>query len=98
MATTKKTTTETKEVVEEPVEEIVAEPEEPKKVVIKLPLDRDPQKNAPVFVSVNEETYLIQRGVEVEVPDYVAEVLRQADTQTESAMRFIARAQERSNK
>lgn len=96
MATTaKKAAAVEEEIVETPE---VIEPAEPRRVVIKLPLDRDPQKNAPVFVSVNEETYLIQRGVEVEVPDYVAEVLRQADTQTESAMRFIARAQERSNK
>lgn len=34
-----------------------------------------------VFVGVNGEHFLIQRGVEVEVPDYVAEVLHNSELQ-----------------
>lgn len=34
-----------------------------------------------VFVAVNGERYLIQRGVEVEVPDYIAEVLEHSAQQ-----------------
>ena len=34
-----------------------------------------------VFVAVNGESYLIQRGVEVEVPDYIAEVLEHSAQQ-----------------
>ena len=36
-----------------------------------------------VFVAVNGESYLIQRGVEVEVPDYIAEVLEHSAQQDE---------------
>lgn len=39
-----------------------------------------------VFVSVNGENYHIQRGVEVEVPDYIAEVLRNQQRQDQRAM------------
>ena len=41
------------------------------KVKIKLPRLRD-GKNQAAFVGVNGKTFLIQRGVEVEVPKYVA--------------------------
>ena len=42
-------------------------------VVIKLP--RYPGAEDPVFVRVNDYTCTIKRGVNVEVPDYVAAVL-----------------------
>ena len=41
-----------------------------------------------VFVSVNMETFLIKRGVEVEVPDYVAEVLQHQEEMLEEIMLF----------
>ena len=41
--------------------------------------DRDYRDD--VFVAVNGERYLIQRGVEVEVPAYVAEVLEHSASQ-----------------
>lgn len=47
--------------------------EGPKKVTVRLHKDR--ANSEPVFVSVNGERFIIQRGVDVEVPDYVAEVL-----------------------
>ena len=53
-------------------------------VRIRLPIDRVNREDS-VFVSVGDETFQIQRGVEVEVPDYVAAVLdnkyqREADS------------------
>ena len=44
------------------------------KVKIRLPLNRE--DNSDVFVAVNGRTWLIKRGVEVEVPPCVVEVLR----------------------
>ena len=49
-------------------------PNERKMVKIRLPKQR--KDEADVFVSVNDYTCMIQRGVEVEVPDFVAEVLK----------------------
>ena len=44
-----------------------------KKVKIKLPISRNEKED--VFVGINGKTYLIKRGVEVEVPESVAKVL-----------------------
>ena len=63
--------------------------EQEETVKIKLPrLFKD--KNDDVFVSVNEKTYLIQRGVEVEVPVSVAEVLEHAEQAQEAAYNYEA--------
>lgn len=40
------------------------------------------------FVSVNERTWLIKRGVEVEVPECVAEVIRNSEKLQEEADAF----------
>lgn len=53
-------------------------PAKAKRVKIKLPRLRD-QENTDVFVAVNGENFTIKRGVEVEVPDYIAEVLRHSE-------------------
>lgn len=45
-----------------------------KKVKIKLPLTRTEKEDK--WCAVNGKTYLIKRGVEVEVPESVAEVLK----------------------
>ena len=45
------------------------------------------------FVSVNGEAYLIQRGVDVEVPAAVAEVLRHSEEMDNAANEKIAAAQ-----
>ena len=57
-----------------------------KKVKIKIPRTKADQED--VFVSVNMETFLIKRGVEVEVPDYVAEVIRHQEEALEEIMLF----------
>ena len=58
-------------------------------------LFKDSQRyKAPVFVGVNGETYLIQRGVDVEVPKAVAEVLRHSEEMDNEAMARIPEAEE----
>lgn len=47
----------------------------------------------PVFVGVNGETWLVQRGVDVEVPKAVAEVLRHSEEMDNAAMEKIAAAE-----
>lgn len=57
-----------------------------KTVKIKLPRERGDQED--VFVGVNERSWLIKRGVEVEVPECVAEVLVNREKMLESIMAF----------
>ena len=60
----------------------------PKTVKIRIPRTRSDQED--VFVSVNNRTYIVKRGVEVEVPDFVAEVLRHQEEMLETIMQFEA--------
>ena len=55
-------------------------------VQIKLPRNRKAEDD--MFVSVNERTWLIKRGVEVEVPECVAEVIRNSELMQEEAYEF----------
>lgn len=57
-----------------------------KKVKIRIPKTKENHDD--VFVSVNMNTYLIQRGIEVEVPESVAEVLRHQEEMLETIMEF----------
>jgi hypothetical protein len=57
-----------------------------KMVKIRIPRTKADQED--VFVSVNMETFIVKRGVEVEVPDYVAEVLRHQEEMLEETMLF----------
>ena len=68
-----------------------AEPAAPKMVKIKLPKSKDQKED--VFVSVNFRTYQIQRGVEVEVPDFVYEVLQHQEEMLEQIMLFEEKVQ-----
>lgn len=66
-------------------------PEAPKKakekmVKIRLPITRE--ERAPVPVWVNERSWVIQRGQEVEVPECVAEVLRNRDMMLEYGIAY----------
>lgn len=54
-----------------------------KTVKIRLPKVRGDE--ADVYVSVNERSWLIKRGVEVEVPECVAEVIRNQELALEKA-------------
>ena len=70
MATAKKTT---EEIVEEPVEQIGE-----KRVTIFIPRDKENGESS-VFVAVNDRTFLIKRGENVEVPECVAEVIAESE-------------------
>ncbi len=61
---------------------------EPKKKMVKVRIPRTKADQEDVFVSVNMETFIIKRGVEVEVPDYVAEVLQHQEEMLENIMLF----------
>lgn len=43
-----------------------------------------------LFVSVNGHSFLIKRGVEVEVPDYIAQVIEDAEAQNNKALEYMA--------
>ena len=58
----------------------------PKMVKVRIPRTKKDEED--VFVSVNLRTYIIKRGVEVEVPDFVAEVLRHQEEMLEEIMLF----------
>lgn len=62
-----------------------------KLVKIKLPFDKDNKDD--VFVSVNERTWLIKRGVEVTVPECVAEVIRNSEAMQAEAYDFEEKVQ-----
>ncbi len=65
-------------------------PAGPKMVKIRLFKDGEKYKND-VFVAVNGKRFLIKRGVDVEVPDYVAEVLEQSRKQDQNTADLIER-------
>jgi len=62
-----------------------------KKVKIRIP--RTKADESDVYVSVNNRTWLIKRGVEVEVPECVAEVLRNQEIALEEAYLFSEKSQ-----
>lgn len=61
---------------------------EAKEEMVKIKLPRLTKNDEDVFVSVNERTWLIKRGVEVEVPACVVEVLRHKEEMEEEAYAF----------
>lgn len=62
----------------------------PEKVKITFPKIRG-DKDQTIFVGVNDENYLIQRGKEVEVPAYVVEVIRNSEAAMDEADAFNAK-------
>ena len=60
---------------------------------IMLPRGRKNEENF-VIVSVNGRSFQIMKGVEVEVPDYIAEVLANNRRMAEEAQRFVDRMAE----
>ena len=68
-------------------------PAGPKMVKIRIPRTKKDEED--VFVSVNLRTYIIKRGVDVEVPDFVAEVLRHQEEMLEEIMLFDEAAQKK---
>jgi hypothetical protein len=61
---------------------------EAKQKMVKVKIPRVNKKQQPQFVSVNNYTCLIKPGEEVEVPDFVAEVLKHREEMMEIAAAF----------
>lgn len=59
-----------------------------KKTTVKIRLPKVKADQEDVFVSVNDYTCIIKRGVEVEVPVFVAEVLQHQEEMLEKIMEF----------
>lgn len=55
---------------------------------VKIHIPKTGPKQEDVFVSVNQYTCIVKRGVEVEVPDFVAEVLRHQEEMMETIALF----------
>ena len=68
--------------------ETIKKTEAPKEKMVKvrIPRTRADQEDVPVWV--NERSWLVKRGVEVEVPECVAEVLRHQEEMLETIMMF----------
>lgn len=64
-----------------------------KMVKIRLPLTRTETKDE--YVAVNGKSYQIKRGVDVEVPDYVAKVIQDSEDMLSISMAFEAQAREK---
>lgn len=62
-----------------------------KTVKIRIPRTKADQEDVPVWV--NNESWLIKRGVEVEVPERVAEVLRHQEESLEDIMLYNEKKQ-----
>lgn len=57
-----------------------------KTVRIRLPLSRE--NSAPVPVGLNDRTFLIKRGVDVEVPESVAKILEESERAKMAAFEY----------
>lgn len=66
-----------------------------KQKMVKVKIPRVNKKQKAQFVSVNNYTCLIKPGVEVEVPDFVAEVLRHRDEMLEIVASYEEANQQR---
>lgn len=65
---------------------------EVKEKIVKVRIPKTREQQDDVYVSVNNRNWLIQRGVEVEVPECVAEVLMHQQEMLEQAMAFEEKA------
>lgn len=68
--------------------ETVNKTEASKEKMVKIRIPRISAKQEDIPVWVNERSWMIQRGVEVEVPECVAEVLRHQEEMMETIMLF----------
>ena len=62
--------------------------EQPKEKMVKIRLPREKKDQGDEFVGVNGRTWIIKRGVTVEVPECVAEVLKHREEMLETIMEY----------
>ena len=94
MATKKESAAQAVENAVETVEKAEAATEEKDDGMVTIHLFKDDDRySAPVFVGVNGDSYLIQRGMDVKVPKAVAEVLEHSQQQDERTAARIAAAE-----
>lgn len=60
-----------------------------KRVIVSLPRLHGQNAIQEEFFSVNGKNYIIERGKDVEIPEEVAEVIRNADKAKEYAMDYV---------
>ena len=58
------------------------------KVSVRLPRNAGQNANQDEFFSVNFKNYIIRRGETVEIPEELAEVIRNAEKEEEYAMKY----------
>lgn len=75
-------------------EEKIVPTTEEKRVTIRLPLSREERDD--VYVGLNGKSYLIKRGVNVDVPAGVAEILRRREEMLEIALAYEDQLEKRS--
>lgn len=68
---------------------------EAKKDTVKVKIPKTETDREDVFVCVNGMSFLIQRGKEVEVPRFVAEVLKNSEEQREAAYSLMEELQDK---
>jgi hypothetical protein len=64
-----------------------------KEEMVKIKIPKTPQLREPVFVSRNGKGMYIQRGVEVEVPKGIAEIIENSDRQADIVYDLITEAE-----
>lgn len=60
-----------------------------RRVEVRLPRNPGQNANQDEFFSVNGKNYIIKRGETVEIPEEVAEVIRNAEKAEEYAMHYV---------
>ena len=65
-----------------------ATPSAKNRVEVKLPLNKGQNANQDEFFSVNFQNYIIKRGETVEIPEELAEVIRNGEHAEEYALRY----------
>ena len=72
-------------------------PEEVKEKLVKIRIPKTKENQDDVYVSVNDRNWQIKRGVEVEVPECVAEVLLHKERMEEIALAYEEKASKPKN-
>lgn len=72
-------------------------PEVVKEKLVKFRIPKTRENQDDVFVSVNDRTWLIKRGVEVEMPECVYEVLMHQQEMAEIALEYAEAASKPKN-